>query len=62
MGVAHEVELVDVVAHLVVVVGVLAGKLEVYDDEALAIGHHAVGAHAADGAVVVAVEDGALIE
>ena len=61
MGVAHEVELVDVVAHLIVVVIVLAGKLKVDDDVALAILHHAVGTHAGDDAFVVAVEDITLV-
>ena len=61
MGVAHEVELVDIVANLLVVVVVLAGKLKVDDDEPIAILHHAVGAHAGNDALIAAVEDVTLV-
>ena len=61
MGVTHEVELVYVVAHLLVVVVVFAGKLEVDDDVVLAILHHTVGTYAGDDALFAAVEDVTLV-
>ena len=58
----YAAQLQHVSPHLIVVLVAFAGKLEVDDDEAFAVGHHAVGAHTVYVACFVAVEDGALVE
>jgi hypothetical protein len=62
IGMPHVVQSLHVIPHLPVMLFILAGKLEINDDETLSISHHAVWASALYYALLAAIQDGTLVE